>query len=289
MVSALAPESAGDPKRYVSEVVRASGSSFARPMMFLPRNKREAMIALYAFCRETDDIVDEIEDPGEALARLTAWRTELDALYEGRPTHPVTCALTGPVREFRLPKKYFLDILEGFEMDRSGAMARPDMKTLERYCYCVASCVGLISVEIFGYRDPRIRDFAYHLGQAFQLTNILRDIAEDAARGRIYLPREALERQGLAQVPARELIFQPQLPPVCAEVGALAQRHFEQASACLPASEIRNMRPALLMRAVYERYLSRMEASGWRLGGDRVRLGRATKTWVLLRALVATI
>lgn len=288
MVNALAPQAA-DPKRYVSDVVRASGSSFARPMMFLPRNKREAMLALYAFCRETDDIVDETADPAEALARLDAWRAELDALYDGHPSHPVTCALLGPVEAFRLPKKHFLEILEGFEMDRAGTMSRPDLATLERYCYCVASCVGLISVEIFGYREPKIRDFAVHLGQAFQLTNILRDIEEDAARGRIYLPREILERHGLAAAAPTDLIRSPELPAACTEVGRLARRHFEQAAASLPASEVRNMRPALLMRAIYERYLERMEESGWRLAGEQVRLGGAAKIWVLLRALVATL
>ena len=289
MVSAAAPQSTDDPQRYAADVVRASGSSFARPIMFLPRHKRQAMIALYAFCRETDDIVDEIPDPEEARERLAAWRAELDALFDGHPRHPVTRALAAPVAEFHLPKRHFVEILEGFEMDRSGRMVRPDMTTLERYCYCVASCVGLISIEIFGYKDPRVRDFAYQLGQAFQLTNILRDVEEDAARGRIYLPREILERHGLDKTPARDLLGAPAMWAVCRDIGALAREHFAAARAALPAAEVRNMRPALLMRAIYERYLDRMEASDWRLNGSRVRLGRATKAWVLLRALFSTL
>ncbi len=290
MVStALAVPEIDDPKSYVADVVRASGSSFAKPMMILPRDKREAMLALYAFCRETDDVVDEIEDPAESLVQLNGWRDELDRLYEDRPRHPVTRALAGPVERFGLPKIHFEEILNGFDMDRSGAMMRPDMATLERYCYCVACCVGLISVEIFEFQDSHIPEFAVHLGHAFQLTNILRDIEEDAARGRIYLPIEVLERHGMAEVPVAQLMAHPKLRVVCAEIGGLARQRFDQASASLPASEIRNMRPALLMRAIYEAYLVRMAESDWRLSGAAVRLGKAAKIWKLLRAFVGTL
>lgn len=289
MVTALSAPATDDPKRYVVEVVRASGSSFARPMMVLPKHKREAMLALYAFCRETDDVVDEIEDPNEALEKLDIWRAEIDALYDGRPSHPVTRALAGPVAAFDLPKRHFLEILDGFEMDRSGAMFRPNMETLERYCYRVACCVGLLSVEIFGYRDPRIPEFAENLGHAFQLTNILRDIREDAMRGRIYLPIESLERHGLDEVPPEALVAAPKLSGVSAEIGALARKRFADAAAALPSSEVRSMRPALLMRAIYETYLDRMEASGWQLAGSRVRLGSVAKAWRLFRAFVKTI
>jgi len=291
MVSAadlVIPET-DDPKAYVAEVVRASGSSFARPMMVLPREKREAMLALYAFCRETDDVADEIEDLDESLRQLNAWRDEVEALYTGNSRHPVAIALAGPVERFGLPKKYFIELLNGFDMDRSGQMVRPELATLEQYCYRVACCVGLISVEIFEYEDAKILEFAEHLGHAFQLTNILRDIGEDAERGRIYLPLEFLDRHGMADVPPKDLMAHPGLRAVCAEIGALARRRFDQASANLPASEVRNMRPALLMRAVYESYLVRMEESDWHLSGDRVRLGKAAKIWTLLRAYIATL
>ena len=291
MVSAaglVIPET-DDPKAYVAAVVRASGSSFAKPMMVLPREKREAMLALYAFCRETDDVADEIADLDESLRQLNAWRDEVEALYAGHPQHPVALALAEPVERFGLPKKYFAELLNGFDMDRSGQMVRPDFATLELYCYRVACCVGLISVEIFEYEDARIPEFAEHLGHAFQLTNILRDIGEDAERGRIYLPLEILERHGMADVPPEALIADSGLRAVCAELGAQARRRFDQAAASLPASEVRNMRPALLMRAVYESYLARMEESGWHLSGDRVRLGKAAKIWTLLRAYIATL
>ena len=200
MRASLPIPEAPDPKRYVAEVTRASRSSFFLPMLLLPREKREAMLALYAFCRETDDVADEIEDPAQSRALIEAWRGEVRALYQGAPRHPVTRALAAPVERFGLAERHFMEILEGFEMDGGGAMLRPTLAELERYCHCVAGCVGLLSVEIFGYRARTIPTFARHLGQAFQLTNILRDVAEDAKRGRIYLPQELLERHGLADI-----------------------------------------------------------------------------------------
>ena len=172
-------------------------------MMLLPREKREAMLALYAFCRETDDVADEIEDPAESRALIDAWRGEVRALYQGAPRHPVTRALAVPVERFGLAEKHFMEILEGFEMDGGGAMLRPTLAELERYCHCVAGCVGLLSVEIFEYRARTIPTFARHLGQAFQLTNILRDVAEDAKRGRIYLPQRAAGKAGISRTSSR--------------------------------------------------------------------------------------
>ena len=154
----------GDPKQYVADITRASDSSFFLPMMLLPRPRREAMLALYAFCRETDDVADEIEDDALSSALIKAWAKEIKMLYKGHPNHPVSHALVGPIKRYDLPESLFQDILEGFEMDRSGAMLRPSLEELERYCYCVACCVGLLSVEIFGYSAPSIPTFALHLG-----------------------------------------------------------------------------------------------------------------------------
>ncbi len=281
--------SADDPKRYVADVTKASGSSFYLPMMLLPRVKREAMLALYAFCRETDDVADEIEDPAISRALIDAWREEIHALYRGEPRHPVTIALEAPIERFGLPERYFLEILEGFEMDGGGAMVRPTLAELERYCYCVASCVGLLSVEIFGYRADSIPTFARHLGLAFQLTNILRDVAEDAERGRIYLPREFLEDKGLEAVPPEGIVGAPGIEGVCAKVGRMARQHFDVAAASLPSSERRAMRPALLMRAVYETYLRRIEREGFRVAGPRIKFGSLRKTSLVLGALIKTV
>ncbi len=275
-----------DPKRYVAEVTKASGSSFFLPMLLLPRPKREAMLALYAYCRETDDVADEIKDDTLSLTLIKAWGEEVEALYDDRPSHPVTLALAEPIHRFNLPKQRFLDILEGFEMDRSGAMVRPSQSELERYCYCVACCVGLLSVEIFGYRDKAIPDFAIHLGHAFQLTNILRDVAEDAERGRIYLPAESLAKHGLENVPPEEITRAPGVERVCAEIGALARHHFFEANRALPARERRNMRPALLMRSVYEPYLDLIEAQGYRVDGPRANFGKFRKLLLIFSSLV---
>ena len=278
-----------DPKRYVAEVTRASGSSFFLPMMVLPRPRREAMLALYAFCRETDDVADEIEDDALSGALIRAWAGEIEALFAGRPSHPVGRALVAPIARYNLSKDHFLDILEGFEMDRSGAMLRPTLAELERYCYCVACCVGLLSVEIFGYRSARIPDFALHLGHAFQLTNILRDVAEDAERGRIYLPAELLAAHGLENVTPEEIVRAPGVERVCAAIGAMARRRFAEAARAMPASERRRMRPALLMRGVYEPYLDRIEAGGFRVDGPRVKFGKLQKLALVFSALLRTL
>lgn len=276
-----------DAKAYVARVARRSGSSFLLPMLLLPKPKREAMLALYAFCRETDDVADEIPDQAEALALLDAWREEVAALYRGEPRHPVTIALAEPVERFGLAQKHFLGILEGFDMDRRGFMVRPTMAELERYCYCVAGCVGLLSVSIFGYRSPRVLEFAEHLGHAFQLTNILRDVREDAERGRIYLPIELLAREHVETLAPRELLRSDGAPRICAELGRLARRRFRQAAEALPDDERRAMRAALLMRGIYEAYLDRIEARGFRPDLPRVRFGAMRKIALVLRAFMA--
>jgi len=278
-----------DPKQYVSDVTRASGSSFFLPMLLLPRARREGMLALYAFCRETDDVADEIEDTELSGRLLDAWRGEISAVFSGAPSHPVGHALMEPIRRFDLEKEPFLEILDGFDMDRSGAMVRPTLKELELYCHRVASCVGLVSVKVFGCRSPGVPEFAEHLGQAFQLTNIMRDVAEDGARGRIYLPMELLEKEGLSEVAPEDLAAAPGVERVCRELGAMARERFRLASAALPRSERRNMRPALLMRSVYEAYLNEIERRGFRVDGPRIRFGSGKKISLLVRGLLSTL
>jgi len=287
---ALPIPEAEDPKQYVSDVTRASGSSFFLPMLLLPRARREGMLALYAFCRETDDVADEIEDTELSKRLLDAWRGEINAVFSGAPSHPVGHALMEPIRRFGLEKEPFLEILDGFDMDRSGAMVRPTLKELELYCHRVASCVGLVSVKIFGYRSSAgIPEFAEHLGQAFQLTNIMRDVAEDGARRRIYLPMELLEKEGLSEIAPADLAATPGVERVCRELGAMAREHFALARAALPRAERRNMRPALLMRSVYEAYLDEIERRGFRVDGPRIRFGTGKKLSLLVRGLLSTL
>ena len=174
-----------------------------------------------------------------------------------------------------------MEILEGFEMDGGGDMLRPTLAELERYCHCVAGCVGLLSVEIFGYRARTIPTFARHLGQAFQLTNILRDVAEDAKRGRIYLPQELLGRHGLADIGPEAIGRTPGVEKVCGALGGMARRRFGAASEALPRSERRSMRPAILMRSVHEAYLDRIERAGFPVAGPahQVHRGRRSCAW----------
>ncbi|MBE04743.1 MAG: squalene synthase HpnD [Gammaproteobacteria bacterium] len=276
-----------NPERYVADIVKLSGSSFSLPMLILPKSKRQAMLALYAFCRETDDVADEIDDDELSKRLINAWRQEIKSLFNGFPLHPVTKALAEPIKKFGLTQKPFLEILDGFEMDRSGMMVRPCLKDLELYCHRVASCVGLISVRIFGYSSPETLSFAEHLGQAFQLTNILRDIEEDASRGRIYLPIELLEKEGIDSVPAEELMMAPGLDKVCRNLGLIARERFRLADNSLPDSEKKNMRPAILMRSVYEAYLDEIERREFQVSKKPLRFSKLKKLSLLCRGLVS--
>ena len=181
------------PDDYCQQRAAASGSSFYYSFVFLEPVRRQAITALYAFCREVDDIVDECPDPHLARTKLTWWRTEIAHLYAGNPSHPVTQALATTLTRFSLPQEQLLEIIDGMEMDIDAARY-PDFRALHLYCYRVASIVGLLAAEIFGYTDRRTLKYAHDLGLAFQLTNIIRDVGEDARRGRIYLPQEDLAR-----------------------------------------------------------------------------------------------
>ncbi|MGB0127924.1 MAG: presqualene diphosphate synthase HpnD, partial [Rhodocyclaceae bacterium] len=182
-----------DPNEYCQERAAASGSSFYYSFLFLPPPRRRAITALYAFCREVDDVVDECTEPALARTKLAWWRSEVDAVFSGTPQHPVGIALAPIVKEFNLPAEHFHEIIDGMEMDLTETRY-PDFKALQLYCYRVASTVGLMAAEIFGYRNRRTLKYAHDLGIAFQLTNIIRDVGEDARRGRIYLPEDELAR-----------------------------------------------------------------------------------------------
>ena len=186
------------PDEYCQRKAAESGSSFYYSFLFLPPERRRAITALYAFCREVDDVVDECPDPQLARAKLAWWRAELAGTYEGRPSHPVTQSLSTALRTFSLPQELLTEIIDGMEMDLSQTRY-PDFKALHLYCYRVASVVGLLAAEIFGYEDRRTLKYAHDLGLAFQLTNIIRDVGEDARRGRIYLPQDELARFGVSE------------------------------------------------------------------------------------------
>ena len=278
--AALDPAAA---RAHVQAVVAASGSSFYWSMRLLPRAKRDAMYAVYAFCREVDDVADGTASPAAKLAELAGWRAEIAALFAGRPTWPTTCALALPVRRFDLPRAEFDAIIDGMEMDAGGRMQAPRLTELERYCRCVAGAVGLLSVQVFGVRAPRVELGALDLGEALQLTNILRDLTEDAARGRLYLPRELLQRHGIADNRPDLVLAHPALPEVCAALAARARERFADAERLLAEGDRRQLRPALVMMQVYRRTLERLIARGWQRLDQPVRVAGTERLWLALR------
>ncbi len=268
---------------HVKSVVKRSGTSFFWAMRRLPEEKRGAMYALYAFCREVDDIADE---PGEAagkLARLEEWRGEIGRLYEGRPGLPVSRALAGAVARFGLGREDFLAIIDGMEMDASPSLRIDGMDTLALYCDRVASAVGRLSNRIFGVDDAIGGKIAGSLGSALQLTNILRDLDEDAGLDRLYRPADLLAAHGIAERDPAAVLAHPRLPEVCERIAATASDRFAEARSLLAQCDRRRMRPAIVMMAVYRRIFDKLLRRGWKRLAEPVRLSRAEKLWLALR------
>jgi phytoene synthase len=261
----------------------ASGSSFYWAMRLLPRARREAMFAVYAYCRAIDDIADSFESHEARLATLGGWRAELDALYAGRPTYPALQRLLEPVAEFRLRRADLMAVLEGMEMDAREDIRAPSLAELDLYCDRVASAVGRLSVRIFGLEDAEGVPLAHDLGRAFQLTNILRDLGEDAERGRLYLPRELLRRHGVEAREPQEVLDDPGCRAACRDLAARAEAHFAAARRHLQACPRSLVRPALVMEGVYRRLLGRLRRADWRDPGHRVSVPRPVKLWVAVR------
>ncbi len=267
----------------IAAKVQASGTSFYAAMRLLPQARRDAMFAIYAFCREVDDIADEPAEVADKLRRLQGWRYEIARLYEGTPQHPIACALLPAVKAFDLRRADFLDVIDGMEMDALEDIVAPDLAKLDRYCDRVASAVGRLSVRAFGAKEAAADEVAHHLGRALQLTNILRDLVEDAERGRLYLPREELNAAGIAaRIPA-EIVAHPNLPQACRVVAALARRHFASAHAAMAQCAKGPMRPAAIMGAVYSAILDRLIAADWRDPRQRVSLPKWQKIWLAIR------
>jgi presqualene diphosphate synthase len=266
----------------VEAVVRAAGTSFYHGMRVLPPDRRAAIFAIYAFCRMVDDIVDG-QAPLEAkLARLDDWRARVAGLYVGRSDGPVTRLLAAAVRRFGLREEDFLAVIDGMRMDAEAPIVAPDLATLDLYCDRVAAAVGRLSVRAFGDATPAADRVAESLGRALQLTNILRDLGEDAERGRLYLPREWLDAAGVPHDP-RAALRAPGLGRVCERVADLARRNFGDAGRAMSQCDRRAMRPARLMGATYAALLARLERRGWREPDRRISLPRWQKLWLALR------
>jgi phytoene synthase len=270
-------------REHVQGVVASSGTSFYWGMRLLKLHKREAMFAIYAFCREVDDIADSDAPPASKQAALAGWRSEIEALYAGRPSRPTSLALALPVERFDLPRAEFDAMIDGMEMDATAALRAPPMALLERYCRCVAGAVGVLSVRVFGARSPDREAGAVALGDALQLTNILRDLAEDAEIGRLYLPRELLDRHGITTDEPAAVLGDPALPAVCRELAARAARRFDDADRWLAQEQRKDVRPALIMRGVYRLTLKRLVEDDWRQLDPPVRVSKALRLWVAIR------
>ena len=252
-------------------------------MRILPRRRREAMFAIYAYCREVDDIADGPGPADERLRRLGQWRAEIDALYAGRPSRPVTRALAPAVAAFGLPRAEFLAIIDGMEMDVADTMRAPAAADLDTYCRRVAGAVGLLSIRVFGAAEPEAGTLALVLGRALQLTNILRDLVEDAALGRLYLPRELLQTHGIETRDPEVALVHPGLPAVCAEIAEEARAGFAETRRLLSHCDKHPLRPSIAMMEVYERILAILEKRGWRQPSHSVRVSSAAKLWIALR------
>jgi len=269
----------------VTAQVRAAGTSFYRGMAVLPPDRRHAMYAIYAFCREVDDIADDDGEIAGKRVRLDEWRGRVAALFRGEADGAVTRVLVRAVRAFDLCRADFEAVIEGMQMDADGAIIAPDLAMLFLYCDRVAVAVGRLSVRAFGDASPAADRVALHLGRALQLTNILRDLAEDAARGRLYLPREFLSDAGVPFDPVAVLTH-PALPVVCTRVATLARENFREAAVAMRACDRRAMRPARLMGATYAAILERLERRGWQRLDRPVRVPKCQKAWIALRHLL---
>jgi phytoene synthase len=276
----LAPDAAG-------LQAQVSGSSFYTAMRLMPRAEREAMFAIYAFCRLVDDIADDGTRPREARAReLEGWRTDLAALYAGTPAGRAAF-LAGPVRGFGLRHADFLAVVDGMEMDVEADLRAPDAATLDLYCDRVASAVGRLSVRVFGMQEAPGLELAHALGRALQLTNILRDIDEDAGIGRLYLPREALLRAGIATTEPAAVAADPRLDTACRAVATQALAHFAAADRVLAARPRGRLLAPRLMAAVYRVILQKMLAQGWAAPRRRARVGKPRLLWLVARCGLA--
>ena len=282
-MSAPETSSAAETWALVESIVRRSGTSFYWAMRWLPEKKRRAMYAIYAFCREVDDIADGPDAPDEKLSRLGQWRGEIERLYGDQPRNPVTQALQGPVEDFGLIKEDFRAVIDGMEMDADEPLRIADMDELNLYCDRVACAVGRLCVCVFGIDGAKGQELAFALGQALQLTNILRDIPEDAERDRLYIPEALLQAHDVTDPDLFAKFENPGFSRACEVLAGIGVRRFEQAAEVISRCEREQVRPAIMMMEIYRRTLARLKIRGWDNLTLPVGLSKAGKLWIALR------
>jgi phytoene synthase len=275
------------PDEYCQQKAAQSGSSFYYSFLFLPQERRRAITALYAFCREVDDAVDETSDSGVAAAKLAWWRKEVAAMLAGTPTHPVTLALQPHLATFALEGRHLQAIIDGMEMDLSQTRYL-DYPGLQKYCWHVAGVVGILSASIFGATNPSTLQYAEKLGLAFQLTNIIRDVGEDARKGRIYLPVSELQQ---FQVTAADILNRRYSENFLALMKFQSQRAraaYEEAFALLAPEDRKAQRPGLIMAAIYHALLEEIERDNFQVLHQRISLTPIRKLWLAWKTWVKT-
>ena len=267
------------PEQYVQQKAAASGSSFYYAFLFLPRPRREAITAFYAFCREVDDVVDEVSDPGVAHRKLAWWQGEVAQAFKGQPTHPVMQALMRHAGAYQIEPRHLLGVIEGCQMDLEQSRYL-DYLGLQRYCHLVAGVVGEVAARIFGQTQEATTQYAHTLGQALQLTNIIRDVGEDAMRGRIYLPVNELQQ---FDVKAHEVLkreYSERFVALMRFQAERAHRLYDQALALLPAADRRAQKPGLMMASIYRTLLREIEHENFQVLHQRISLTPLRKFWL---------
>ena len=267
------------PQDYVAQKAAASGSSFYYAFLFLPPPKRAAITAFYAFCREVDDVVDDTTDHSVAASKLEWWRNEVAQAFAGTPSHPVMLALMPLCRDFAIEQRHLQAIIEGCQMDLQQTRYL-DFPGLQRYCHLVAGVVGEVAAQIFGQTDTRTTAYAHQLGQALQLTNIIRDVGEDARRGRIYLPMNELQQFGVTSQEILNRGYSDRFTALMRFQSQRAQGLYDQALALLPSADRRAQKPGLMMASIYRSLLNEIERDHFQVLHQRVSLTPLRKFWL---------
>jgi len=267
------------PEDYVQQKAAASGSSFYYAFLFLPKPRRAAITAFYAFCREVDDVVDEVSDPGVAMTKLAWWQNEVRQAFAGQASHPVMQALMPHVPVYGLRQEQLQAVIQGCQMDLEQTRYL-DYPGLQRYCHLVAGVVGEVSARIFGQTDERTTEYAHTLGLAFQLTNIIRDVGEDAMRGRIYLPVNELQRFDVKAHEVLQRVYSDRFTTLMKFQAERAHQLYDQAMSLLPAADLRAQKPGLMMASIYRTLLREIEDENFQVLHQRISLTPLRKLWL---------
>ena len=274
------------PEQYVQEKAAASGSSFYYAFLFLPPPRRAAITAFYAFCREVDDVVDEVRDPGVAATKLAWWRQEVGSAFAGQPSHPVMQALMPHTADYGIGAQHLQAVIDGCQIDLQQTRFL-DFAALERYCHLVAGVVGEVAANIFGRTRPETLQYAHRLGLAMQLTNIIRDVGDDARRGRIYLPVAELQQFGVkaAEILKRDAPwgYSDRFEALMRFQAERAHRAYDDALALLPDADRAAQRPGLMMANIYRTLLREIEAADFQVLHQRISLTPVRKLWIAMK------